>query len=139
MHQFVAQNTWGVLTSYKVAMDAGKYSKTINLRPVKGSRNTEYSSTNRQYSRYSYDYDARVGRPALELKEYKGIDAEDSSPSGAIYVKDALRYYVAQDEVAYLSLSGLTARFSCFIEYSENKAESLDFISSIKGFKVIKP
>jgi len=139
MHQFVAQNTWGVLTSYKVAMDAGKYSKTINIRPVVGSRNIDYSSTNRQFSRYSYDLNTRVGRPALELKEYKGIDAEDSSPSGEIYIKNALRYYVAQDEVAYLTLSGLTARFSCFIEYSENKAESLDFISSIKGFKVIKP
>lgn len=139
IHQFVTQNTWSVLTAYKVAMDAGKFSKTINLRPVIGSRNSEYSSTNRQYSRYSYDLNARVGRPALELKEYRGIDAEDGSPSGAIYIKDALRYYVAQDEVAYISLSGLTARFSCFIEYSENKDASLDFISSIKGFKVIKP
>lgn len=104
-----------------------------------GSRNSEYSSTNRQFSRFSYDYYARVGYPALELKEYKGIDAEDHSPSGAIYIKDALRYYVAQDEVAYLSLSDLTARFSCYIEHSENKNESLDFISSIKGFKVKKP
>jgi len=139
MHQFVSQYTWSVLSSYKVDMDAGKFSKKINLRPVVANRNVDFSSTNRQYSRFSYDYDARVGRPALELKEYKGIDAETSYPSAAIYIKDALRYYVAQDEVAYMNLSNLSAKFSCFIEYAENKDASLDFISSIKGFKVIKP
>lgn len=139
MHQFVAQYTWGIITMYKVEMNAGKYSKTINLRPIEANRNIDFSSTNRQYSRFSYNLDARVGRPALELKEYKGIDAETSYPSASIYIKDALRYYVAQDEVAYMSLSDLTAKFSCYIEYSENKDASLDFISSIKGFKVIKP
>jgi hypothetical protein len=139
MHQFVSQYTWGIMSAFKVEMNAGKYSKIINLRPVIANRNVDFSSTNRQYSRFSYDLDARVGRPALELKEYKGIDAETSYPSASIYIKDALRYYVAQDEVAYMSLSDLKAKYSCYIEYSENKDASLDFISSIKGFKVIKP
>ena len=139
LHEFVSNFTWRTITSYQVEMDAGKFTKRINLRPVYASRNSDFRSNNPQYCVFTYNYDARVGNPALNLKEYSGIDAEDSPPSGAIYIKRALEYYVSQDEVTNLRLNYLTALFSCTVEYSENKDASLDFISSIKGFKVIKP
>lgn len=139
LHQFVSGFTWRTITNYQVAMDAGKFSKKILLRPVVPSRNSDFKSSNPQYCVFTYHLEPFMGRPVLELKEYKGIDAEENAPSDAIYIKDALRYYVAQDEVANISLPYLTALFSCTVEFSENKDTSLDAISSIKGFKVIKP
>ena len=139
LHNFVAYNTWRTITGYQVAMDAGKYSKRILLRPVVASRNNDFRSSNPQYCVFTYHLEPYMKSPVLELKEYKGIDAEESAPSDEIYIKDALRYYVAQDEVANIRLPYLSALFSCIVEFSENKENSLDAISSIKGFKVIKP
>jgi hypothetical protein len=135
LYEFVSRYAWSILSTYKVEMNAGIYTKKINIRPVIPGRNTDNKPT---YSSFGDDYNTRVGNPSLGLKEYKGIGAEEYPPSNEIYIKKALEYYVAQDEVCYLQLNNFSAKYSCYIEFSDNKNASLDIISAIKGFKILK-
>jgi len=136
LHDFVSQYTWSFLSSYKVEMNAGVYTTPIRIRPVIPFGNIDKKPT---YSNFGDVYDTRVGNPSLGLKEYKGIDAEEYPPSNEIWIKKALEYYVAQDEVCYLQLYNFNAKYSDFITFGDDKNASLDIISAIKGFKVLKP
>ena len=136
LHDFVSQYTWSFLSSYKVEMNAGVYTNKIRIRPVIPFRNIDKKPT---YSNFGDDYDTRVGNPSLGLKEYEGIDAEEEPPSSEIWIKKAVEYYVAKDEVCYLQLYNFNAKYSDFITFGDDKNASLDIISAIKGFKVLKP
>lgn len=131
IHDFISKDFWSTVNSFKVKVVAGKYTRELTQCPININR-WNYDTKRNEFAD---DCSNRSHWNTLSLKDYSGIESENMEPE-----EDILYMYDhKQTPVAY-SLSRFTSNFATTVNYSyQDNETSLEFISSIEEFKVIRP